>query len=110
MSRSLYYEINVSLNGRHFFATDERSIDSEVALDRVIPVILAKFPVSEGYGVQVTRWDAIGTPTDISMHRAYANVRKIAPLGPPLTDPAESIENDRTFNGTFAVPEKWGHK
>ncbi len=65
----MYYEINVSKevedrNGhkssQHFFATAKRSIVSTFQLKQVLPVILAKFPESEGYDVSVTRQEEIG--------------------------------------------------
>ena len=49
------YEINVSLNGRHFFATHERSITNSSELMKVFKVFVEKFPESEGYKISVTR-------------------------------------------------------
>ena len=45
----MYYEINVSLNGRHLFATAERSITDKSKLKQVLEVFKEKFPESEGY-------------------------------------------------------------
>ena len=50
------YEINVSLNGQHFFATHERSIVSERKLKKIYGVFKEKFPESEGYEISVTYW------------------------------------------------------
>jgi hypothetical protein len=50
----MYYEINVSLNGRHFFATAKRSITSQSDLKKVYPVIKAKFPEEEGFTIMVS--------------------------------------------------------
>ena len=50
------YEINVSLNGHHFFATHERSIVSEQKLKEVYKVFKEKFPEAEGYEISVTYW------------------------------------------------------
>lgn len=50
----MYYEINVSLNGRHFFATAKRSITTTSDLKKVYPVIKAKFPEEEGYKIMVS--------------------------------------------------------
>ena len=58
------YEINVSLNGQHFFATDERSITSIYELKKVFPIIKEKFPKSEGYEITVTYWEKIGQDID----------------------------------------------
>lgn len=56
----MYYEINVSLNGTHFFATDKRSITCKVKLKKVLPVIKTKFPDNEGYEISVTEYPQIG--------------------------------------------------
>lgn len=47
------YEINVSLNGRHFFATHERSITNNWKLKEILTVFLDKFPQAEGYEITV---------------------------------------------------------
>lgn len=49
-----YYEINVSLNGRHFFATHKRSMDTERKFKEVLEVFRAKFPENEGYRITAT--------------------------------------------------------
>jgi hypothetical protein len=49
------YEINVSKDGWHFFATSERSLRNDSELSAVYPIIAEKFPESEGYHVTVTR-------------------------------------------------------
>lgn len=54
------YEINVSLNGQHFFATHERSIVSEWKLKEVYKVLKEKFPKAEGYEISVTYWTKSG--------------------------------------------------
>lgn len=58
----MYYEINVSLNGRHFFATAERSITSKTQMEEMYNLFLEKFPESEGYKLDVTEWNKIGKP------------------------------------------------
>jgi hypothetical protein len=60
----MYYEINVSLNGRHFFATAERSIQHEERLKEVYDTLKEKFPRSEGYECNVTRWEKTGKSVD----------------------------------------------
>lgn len=47
------YEINVALNGTHFFATHERSLVSMRDLTKVLPIFRLKFPESEGYTISV---------------------------------------------------------
>lgn len=62
----MHYEINVSLNGKHFFATAERSISSEFKLKEVYNLFKEKFPESEGYKIDVTRWENRGTVIDMN--------------------------------------------
>ena len=59
------YEINISLNGTHFFATHERSITSKLALEKVYPVLKEKFPEEEGYKISITLWETIGKSVDV---------------------------------------------
>lgn len=47
----MYYEINVSLNGRHFFATAPRSITYHELAKEMVKLFIEKFPVEEGYAV-----------------------------------------------------------
>lgn len=56
----MYYEINVSINGRHFFATAERSITTAAELAAALRVFREKFPACEGYGISVTKWEKVG--------------------------------------------------
>lgn len=49
----MYYEINVSLNGRHFFATAPRSIDNLERAQQVYDVFKIKFPESDGYKIDI---------------------------------------------------------
>jgi len=66
----MYYEINVSLNGRHFFATTKRSCSTFESLQKVYEVIHEKFPVSEGYSILVTSYSTTGT------HVTYNDILK----------------------------------
>ena len=56
----MYYEINVALNGRHFFATNERSIQDAQKLEEVRKVFEEKFPESEGYSLTFARYELRG--------------------------------------------------
>lgn len=56
----MYYEINVCLNGKHLFATAERSITSKWELEKVYNLFKEKFPKEEGYELSVTEWNKIG--------------------------------------------------
>lgn len=49
----MYYEINVSLNGKHYFATAERSLtDKETAVNMAIHFKFL-FPEKDGYLVDL---------------------------------------------------------
>ena len=50
----MFYEINVAKDGKHFFATDKRSITNERALQEVYTVFKEKFPQEEGYDMLVS--------------------------------------------------------
>lgn len=64
------YRINIALttgkgwDGKpvyaHFFATADHSITDLTQLARVYTVLAAKFPVSEGYRLEVTQWQTTG--------------------------------------------------
>lgn len=58
----MYYEINVSLNGKHLFATAERSITTQSKMEKMRELFQKKFPESEGYKLDITLWEKRGTP------------------------------------------------
>lgn len=59
-----YYEINVSLDGKHFFATAPRScVDRQQAL-AVTQLFHTKFPEAQGFKVDVTYWKCEGNKVD----------------------------------------------
>ena len=60
----MYYEINVALNGQHFFATDKRSITNKIALKVVYKILKEKVPIEEGYDILVTQYDTVGKFVD----------------------------------------------
>lgn len=62
----MYYEINVSKNGQHYFATAERSLRDQEQAHQAAQDFKIRFPKSEGFDVQMQRWDSIGTRIDIS--------------------------------------------
>ena len=68
----MYYEINVSKNNKHFFATAERSITSEAQMEEMYKLFLEKFPEEEGYKLDVTRWSKQGTPIIFKNERVQA--------------------------------------
>ena len=61
----MYYEINVARHGRHFFATDKRSITNAVTLQVVYKVLKEKFPVEDGYDITVSRVETTGVYIDM---------------------------------------------
>lgn len=58
----MHYEINVSHNGRHLFATAPRSVTSERELRTVFSELHSRFPEAEGFEVTATRWETVGHP------------------------------------------------
>lgn len=56
----MYYEITVSVNGRHLFATAERSIIADWQLANIYEIFKTKFPTEEGYKISVTKWEKTG--------------------------------------------------
>jgi len=55
-----HYEINVSLRGKHMFATAERSCVTAAKAAVLLGVLQERFPVSEGFEVSCTFWDCQG--------------------------------------------------
>jgi hypothetical protein len=57
-----YIEINVAKDGRHFFATAERSIHTYPLdhYEEVLRTFEEKFPESEGYKITAVRWKSRG--------------------------------------------------
>lgn len=56
----MYYEINVCLNGKHLFATAERSITGRWELEKVYNIFKEKFPKEEGYELNVIMYSKVG--------------------------------------------------
>ena len=48
------YEINVSKNGSHFFATAKRSLSTKSQMEEVFKSFVIKFPSEEGYLLSVS--------------------------------------------------------
>ena len=60
------YEINVSKNGQHYFATAERSITSEYKAFEEVKHFQSIFPESEGFEIILTKLIRAGQKVDIS--------------------------------------------
>lgn len=54
------YEINVSLNGKHLFATHERSLQFSDKTIELTKLFYIKFPESEGYKLTISHYKTIG--------------------------------------------------
>ena len=70
----MYYEINVALNGQHFFATDKRSITTKRDLKKVYSVLKEKFPLEEGYDILITHYETVGKYVDMETYFSEGNV------------------------------------
>jgi hypothetical protein len=64
-SAKMYYEINVALKGRHFFATAERSITCEDDLKTVYKALAERFKEEDGFKLSVTKWSKTGQSVDM---------------------------------------------
>jgi len=56
----MYYEINVAKNGRHYFATAERSLTDERSAKALWADIKQRFPESEGFNLSVSYRQHVG--------------------------------------------------
>jgi len=61
----MYYEINVSQNGKHVFATHERSISTESKLLELLTLFTEKFPKKAGFNITATRMSKLGHVLDV---------------------------------------------
>lgn len=56
----MHYEINVAKNGKHLFATHERSLSTLRQTAEVLARLETAFPTSEGYSISVSEICTIG--------------------------------------------------
>lgn len=61
----MWYVINVSHEGKHFFATAKHSLTTEHKMSAVLRKLKEAFPPNKGFKVTVCRWDERGTVLDI---------------------------------------------
>ncbi len=61
----MWYEINVSKDGKHYFATDERSITTIDRAAEILARLKTAMPEEEGFKYTVTRKETIGITVDI---------------------------------------------
>jgi len=60
-----HYEINVSLNGRHYFATNERSLTGVESEARgMFNDMKKRYPREDGFELSLTHWEGSGTVID----------------------------------------------
>jgi hypothetical protein len=62
----MYYEINVSQNGQHFFATAKRSISDPLRLKEVYEALASRFSKEDGFELSITRYEELGRKIDPS--------------------------------------------
>ncbi len=55
-----YYRINVSQNGKYLFATEQGGITYEDDAKKVTELFKEKFPPSEGYKIDIVKWEGRG--------------------------------------------------
>lgn len=55
-----YYRICVSQNGCYLFATEQGQLMFKDEAMKVYKLFLERFPVSEGYNVEIIYWSASG--------------------------------------------------
>jgi hypothetical protein len=56
-----YFEINVSKDGKHYFATSPRSLTDRSAAWSALEDFRKRFPAEEGFFVTMVYWDCKGT-------------------------------------------------
>lgn len=61
----MYFEINVALNGRHYFATAERSLRDEASARQVAEDLSRRFPEHEGFSITLTRYETVGYKVEL---------------------------------------------
>ena len=59
-----YYRINVTLNGKYLFATEQGGITYREDAEKVTALFKEKFPENEGYKISVTKWEGRGKPVE----------------------------------------------
>jgi hypothetical protein len=56
----MWYEINVSKDGKHYFATDKRSITTLASALDVRERLKKAMPEEEGFRYTITQWQKTG--------------------------------------------------
>lgn len=56
----MWYEINVSKDGQHYFATDKRSITTLARALDIRELLKKAMPEEEGFEYTITQWNTVG--------------------------------------------------
>jgi hypothetical protein len=56
----MWYEINVTKNGKHYFATNERSITTIDKAVEIRDLLKRAMPEEEGFSFSITQWQKTG--------------------------------------------------
>ena len=60
------YEINIALNGTHYFGTADRSIGHDIRkAKQIYQELKTLYPEDKGFKISVTNWNKIGSPIDM---------------------------------------------
>jgi hypothetical protein len=57
----MHYRINIALNGRHFFATADHSIQDMETLREVHKSLAEHYTAEKGYEISITQWVTRGS-------------------------------------------------
>ena len=68
----MYYEINIAKNGRHYFATAERSIDDNEKAQSVANELAALYTKEKGFEITISRWQKCGERIEFAQSSATA--------------------------------------
>ena len=60
------YEINISKNGKHHFATAERSLTSLGTATKLYNELKEFYPESQGFSLLLTKWETTGNEIKIN--------------------------------------------
>ena len=60
------YEINISKNGKHYFATAERSLTSLGEATKLFNELKEFYPDSQGFKISLTKWETKGKEIKIN--------------------------------------------
>lgn len=70
----MHYEINVSKNGKHYFATADRSLRDEEKAKKLFEQFTQLFPIDQGYRVDVNFYQNVGRPVYFNEVKAAIDV------------------------------------